>query len=276
MRLPEHWQERLFVLNAQLGAPMGNIMPNKNQHTFSGLQDIYNAARPTYPVQSIAKLASLITADNAEILDIGCGTGILTRQLKTALPKAHIQGCDINADMISKAKQSSTNIDYFENIAEDLPFENGTISLITVGQAVHWFDRPKFYTEVKRVLKQDGILALIENNRSWQTDAFFSKYEDLLEAHSPKYSRHYRNSDYMAEMKETDFQNVTTHENVWQRVMTETQFIDMSCSSSKMAAARKATDDKVLDELKELISEYVDADGKLNIDYITRIVYGTT
>lgn len=176
--------------------------------------------------------------------------------------------------MVSKAKQSSTDIHFFENIAEDLPFDDNHFNLITVGQAVHWFDRPKFYPEMARVLNKGGILALIENNRSWQTDEFFAKYEDLLEAHSPNYSRHYRNTDYMGEMTAAGFKAVTAHETIWQRVMTKGEFIDMSCSSSKMAAARKATDDKVLEELKQLIAEYVGDDGKLTIDYVTKIIYG--
>lgn len=249
-------------------------MSNENQHIFSGLQDVYDAARPIYPAESINKLSSFITTKTAEILDIGCGTGILTRQLKQAMPEANIQACDINADMIAKAKQSSTDIHFFENIAEDLPFENDKFNLITVGQAVHWFDRPKFYPEMQRALKLGGILALIENNRSWQTDEFFEKYEDLLEVHSPNYSRHYRDSDYMAEMTESGFKKVTSHKTIWRRVMSETEFIDMACSSSKMDAARKATDDKVLDELRMLIARYKDVKGNLNIDYVTRIIYG--
>ncbi|MBL1419261.1 MAG: methyltransferase domain-containing protein [Alphaproteobacteria bacterium] len=249
-------------------------MSHSNTHTFSGLQDIYDAARPTYPAESLTKLKALINSGSAEIIDIGCGTGILTRQLQAAMPEANIQGCDINADMISKAKQSSSGIKFFENIAEDLPFDDDQFNLITVGQAVHWFDRPKFYPEMMRVLKKGGVLALIENNRSWQTDAFFAKYEDLLEAHSPNYSRHYRDTDYMAEMADAGFKDVTAHESIWQRVMSAAEFTDMSCSSSKMAAARKATDDAVLGELRKLIAEYVDADGKLAIDYVTKIIYG--
>lgn len=249
-------------------------MSHSNTHTFSGLQDIYDATRPTYPAESLAKLKLLINSGSAEIIDIGCGTGILTRQLQATMPKANVQGCDINADMIAKAIQSSDGIHFFENIAEDLPFDDDHFNLITVGQAVHWFDRPKFYSEIVRVLKKGGVLALIENNRSWQTDEFFAKYEDLLEAHSPNYSRDYRNSDYMAEMIEAGFKDVTAHESIWQRVMTEAEFVDMSCSSSKMAAARKATDDGVLAELKQLIAEYVDAGGKLTIDYVTKIIYG--
>lgn len=249
-------------------------MPHQNKHTFSGLQNIYDAARPAYPAQSIDKLASFINTGDAKILDIGCGTGILTRQLKAALPDANIQGCDINADMIAKAKQSSVGIYFFETTAENLPFDNCEFDLITVAQAVHWFDRPIFYPEVIRVLKPGGVLALIENNRSWQSDEFFAKYEDLLEAHSPNYSRHYRDTDYAAEMAEAGFTDVNLHETIWQRTMTKAEFIDMSCSSSKMAAARKATDDGVLDELRTLVGDHADEDGNLTVDYATRIISG--
>lgn len=248
---------------------------HNNTHTFSGLQDIYDAARPTYPAASLAELASFVSQANPEVLDIGCGTGILTRQLKAAMPDANIQACDINADMIAKAKQSNSDIHFFENIAEDLPFDDNSINLITVGQAVHWFNRPKFYPEMLRVLTKGGTLALIENNRSWQTDKFFAKYEDLLEAHSPNYSRHYRDTNYAAEMTDAGFKNTATYETIWQRIMTAAEFIDMSCSSSKMAAARKATDDGVLAELKTLIAEYVDNKGNLTIDYVTKIISGT-
>lgn len=247
---------------------------HNNTHTFSGLQDIYDAARPTYPTDSLIHLTSFVSSESVKILDIGCGTGILTRQLKQAMPNANIQGCDINADMIAKAKQSSIDIHYFENVAEELPFGDDHFNLITVAQAVHWFDRPKFYPEVLRVLKKGGTLALIENNRSWHTDEFFAKYEDLLEAHSPDYSRHYRDTDYVAEMTKSGFRNVSTRETIWQRVMSKAEFIEMSCSSSKMAAARKATDDEVLVELQTLIAKYADKTENLTVDYVTRIVSG--
>ena len=45
--------------------------------------------------------------------------------------------------------------------SEVLNYEEGTVDLITVCQAVHWFDIPKFYKEVDRVLKPSGVLAVI-------------------------------------------------------------------------------------------------------------------
>ena len=70
------------------------------------------------------------------------------------------------------------------------------------------------------------------------------------------------------------FEKIDLHEVIWQRAMTKAEFIDMSCSSSKMAAARKATDDRVLDELRALVGRHTDKAGKITVDYVTRIVSG--
>lgn len=48
--------------------------------------------------------------------------------------------------------------------AEDLPFESGTVDLITAMTAAHWFDRPRFFKEADRVLKPGGCLALLSSS----------------------------------------------------------------------------------------------------------------
>ena len=46
--------------------------------------------------------------------------------------------------------------------AEEMPFlSSNSVDLVTCAQAIHWFDREKFYTEVKRVLNKNGVLAVI-------------------------------------------------------------------------------------------------------------------
>lgn len=46
-----------------------------------------------------------------------------------------------------------------ENFAEDLQLADSSVDLVTVAQAVHWFDMPAFYNQCRRVLKPDGVLA---------------------------------------------------------------------------------------------------------------------
>lgn len=63
-------------------------------------------------------------------------------------------------------KTKNIKLDYGFRVspAEQLPFENETVDLITTAQAVHWFDLSKFYPEVKRVLKTNGVLAIYGYN----------------------------------------------------------------------------------------------------------------
>ena len=66
--------------------------------------------------------------------------------------------------MIEQAKSSSTeypNVTFHESAAERLPFINdGVVDMVVAGQAAHWFDYPKFFPEMKRILRKSGTLAL--------------------------------------------------------------------------------------------------------------------
>ncbi len=243
---------------------------------FSNLQDDYNIARPNYPNAALDYLKNCLgDAQGLNLLDVGCGTGIFTRQLATMFMDSKIQGCDINADMISRAREIlSPKTDFKVSIAEQLPFPDLEFHLITVAQAVQWFDRPLFYVEAMRLLKPGGILALIENNRVWQNCDFLSDYETLLEKYSIDYSRHYRNHDYAGEMTNYGFDKVSIFEHIWTREMHPDAFIQMSKSSTKMQSAIKAHGQIVVQELVQLIAKYSSSNGTLSIDYVTKLVTG--
>ncbi|CAG8662701.1 17114_t:CDS:2 [Gigaspora rosea] len=71
-----------------------------------------------------------------------------------------VYATDISQVMLFSASHSQ-NIQYLVSAAEDLSqFQDSTLDLMTVGQAVHWFDREKFFNEAWRVLKPSGTLAI--------------------------------------------------------------------------------------------------------------------
>merc|ERR550539_1677916 len=63
--------------------------------------------------------------------------------------------------MIDDANKNNqcSNIEYKFGTAEDLPFEDSSVTLITAGRAIQYFDFPKFFAECKRVLVPGGIVA---------------------------------------------------------------------------------------------------------------------
>ena len=122
---------------------------------FSGHAAIYREARPTYPPELFAWLAQQ-APDRDLVWDVGCGNG----QASVALAAhfAQVVGTDPSANQIAGAERRA-NIDYRVEPGEHSSLADASASLVTVAQALHWFDFDAFYAEVRRVLKPGGIFA---------------------------------------------------------------------------------------------------------------------
>jgi len=124
---------------------------------FSAQAKLYASFRPHYPAALYTFLFSqLKNFDHAA--DLATGNGQVAVQLAMKFKKVY--ATDISSKQLSEAPQLS-NIIYKTEAAESTSFDNNYFDLITVAQAIHWFDFEKFYTEVKRILKKDGIIAVI-------------------------------------------------------------------------------------------------------------------
>uniref|UniRef100_A0A674P8X2 Zgc:162396 n=1 Tax=Takifugu rubripes TaxID=31033 RepID=A0A674P8X2_TAKRU len=94
-------------------------------------------------------------------VDLGCGTGQTTRLLA---PHFQVVGIDVSETQLEQARAvlSCPNITYRKGTAEDLPFPDGSVDLITASSAAHYFDESKFMAEANRVLKPGGCIALMD------------------------------------------------------------------------------------------------------------------
>jgi SAM-dependent methyltransferase len=122
---------------------------------FSGHADIYREARPTYPAELFSWLAQQ-APDTELALDVGCGNGQATVSLAEHFKR--VIGTDPSANQIAQAEPRA-NIEYRVEPAEQSSLAHASVSLVSVAQALHWFDHPRFYVEVKRVLKPGGVFA---------------------------------------------------------------------------------------------------------------------
>ncbi|XP_042229775.1 putative methyltransferase DDB_G0268948 isoform X3 [Homarus americanus] len=93
-------------------------------------------------------------------IDVGCGSGQSTHILSPHFTS--VTGLDISQAQITEATKLGTGTNVFFKVsgAEKLPFSECSLQLVTAGQACHWFDLPKFYEEVDRILVPGGVLAL--------------------------------------------------------------------------------------------------------------------
>ena len=116
----------------------------------------YALFRPEYPPELARSLAELTTQRRA--VDVGCGTGQLTTQLAAHFDD--IIGVDPSAEQIANAK-AHPRVRYLIAAAEQIPLEDSAVDLITAAQAAHWFDRPAFYAEARRLAAPNAVIALI-------------------------------------------------------------------------------------------------------------------
>lgn len=254
-----------------------------NASPYEGLANSYNDARPSYPDVAIADLSGL----SGLAADIGAGTGIFTRQLATLLPRAKVVGIEPSVDMRRMAQSASDhldNISFLAGSAEELPFADSAVKLMTVATAVHWFDRPVFYAEAFRCLEPGGRLVILQNIRRWWASEWLAAYEDLHESTVDGYRRgtypsfdgQYRSIDAAAELTAHEqVSSVTTRDFEWRTVLSEADFVRFSLSSTITQRGVAAIGEAAyLDRLTQLVQTHA-KDGVMLIDYVTRVVTAT-
>jgi SAM-dependent methyltransferase len=122
---------------------------------FSGHADDYKAFRPAYPPELFAYLASLVSTDE---LVWDCGTGNGQAAIDLAGHFARVFATDASPEQLRQA-EPHPRVEYAVAPAERCPLPDLSVNLVTVAQALHWFDLEKFYNEVRRVCKPGGFLA---------------------------------------------------------------------------------------------------------------------
>ncbi|HKV97340.1 MAG TPA: class I SAM-dependent methyltransferase [Gammaproteobacteria bacterium] len=131
------------------------MQPDSFKDHFSGHAAAYADARPRYPVELFQWLATL-TAQHALAWDCGTGNGQAALGLAEHFKK--VIATDPSKEQIANAFPHA-HVEYRVAAAASPGLDHHSVDLVTVAQALHWFDLPKFYAQLKRVLKSDGAIA---------------------------------------------------------------------------------------------------------------------
>ena len=124
---------------------------------FSNQASEYSKFRPTYPPELIEHIVSFV-GKRSMALDVATGNGQVAKKLADYFQTVY--ATDISENQLLHAKQL-LNVIYKKMPAETTDFEENQFDLITVAQAVHWFDFDRFYPEIYRILKPNGIFAIL-------------------------------------------------------------------------------------------------------------------
>jgi SAM-dependent methyltransferase len=122
---------------------------------FSGVANRYADFRPHYPAELFDYLATLVP-QNSLVWDCACGNGQATRDLAGRFDR--VIATDASREQIASAIPHP-KVEFRVASAEQSGLTDGSVGLITVAQALHWFDLERFYAEAKRVFRPGGVLA---------------------------------------------------------------------------------------------------------------------
>jgi len=123
---------------------------------FSGHAADYSTFRPSYP-HSLYRWLAGACQEHDRAWDCATGNGQAARGLADFF--ARVDATDASPEQIGNATGDST-VRFRVAAAEESGIPGGSIDLVTVAQALHWFDLEKFYAEVYRVLKPGGMTAV--------------------------------------------------------------------------------------------------------------------
>lgn len=146
----------------------------------------YARGRPYFHPLVVGRIARFLNLNRPvhTVLDVACGTGHSSIALTEIA--SWVVGVDTSVEMLDRATLDDY-IEYVEAMAEDQPFDAGFFDLATVSSAFHWFDRTRFLSEARRVLRPFGWLVVYDNFflgrmkenvefERWHRDLYLNRY----------------------------------------------------------------------------------------------------
>lgn len=148
---------------------------------FTSLAEDYARHRPGYPTEVLDELRLVCgLRPGWAVADIGSGTGNLARLFLAAGHR--VTAVEPNREMREWAERSFADYEGYlslDGTAEDIPIDSTSIDLITVGQALHWFDIDRARAEFERILRLGGWVAVMWNERTSSRSVFDDEYTSL-------------------------------------------------------------------------------------------------
>ncbi|MGC2191021.1 MAG: class I SAM-dependent methyltransferase [Candidatus Dormiibacterota bacterium] len=220
----------------------------------------YERGRPDYPPAAVGWLASRLGVGPGKlVVDLGAGTGKLTRQL---LPYgARLVALEPVKEMAAELERAVVGVEVLAEAAASTSLASGSVYAATAGQSFHWFaDQPSLH-EIHRILRPGGRLGLVWNRRDLRSQLWraVSELTDPLRKGSPDQStgewrRHLQSSRLFGPLESRAF----SHE----QLATPEQLVDRVMSLSFVAASAQPVQERLGQRMVELAAEYQSRPGQ--------------
>lgn len=240
---------------------------------FSSRVGHYARCRPSYPSEVIEILRQECgLASDSVVADVASGTGIFTRALLENGNRVY--GVEPNDAMRKVGEEYLASYRKFTSVcgtAENTTLPNASVDLVTAAQAAHWFDGERALEEFRRILKPEGYLVLIWNDRRKDAAPFDREYEQLLEKYGTDY----------AEVKRRDNASMQFFGLIPHQTRTLRNFQDFDypslegrlLSSSYTPQEGHPSHGPMLAELRRIFDAH-QSTGMVRMEYETRLYFG--
>jgi SAM-dependent methyltransferase len=232
---------------------------------FDEQAEAYDLFRPTYPDAVIDELLGPVPA-GLDVLDVGCGTGIASRQI--AERGAKVLGVELGPRMAEIARGHGVEVEIAAFEAWDAA--GRTFDRVTSAQAWHWLDLPIATAKAASVLRPGGMLGLIWNAGCQPddlADALEGVYESVVPPGSHRLFRGYaanRLSDFKTGLDSEidavsavpDFGAPTEKWFPWTRVYQREEWLDQLVSRSDHAALEPAVRGSLFEAIGAAIDDH--------------------
>jgi len=228
--------------------------------SFESVADLYERARPEYPSEAVEWLAErLDLRDGRTVLDLGAGTGKLTRALVPT--GARLVAVEPGERMLAELRRTLPDVEALIGAAEAIPLPDASVDAITMGQAFHWFRHDEAIPELRRVLRPHGGVALIWNTR----DHDHPLQREIREVIAPLVPVR-REAHDTSRLEESGlFQDVEERRFPWHQQLDADAVVARIGSVSFVAAASPEQQREVERQLRELVGA-----GVVDFHYVTR------
>jgi SAM-dependent methyltransferase len=219
--------------------------------SFGAAADVYERSRPGYPD---AAVDWLLPKGARTVLDLGAGTGKLTRSLVAR--GLEVVAVEPLAEMRASLAAALPEVNAVAGTAEEIPLPDASVDAITVAQAWHWVDAEKATAEAARVLRPGGTLGLIWNRRDERID-WVRRIGEVMGSGD-------------AELIELDgieigppFGPTESFVTEWERPMDADLLVEMAASRSYIITATSRRRREILDSVRRV----VEADPHLGTEF---------
>jgi len=230
-------------------------------NSFGPAAEIYERARPSYPDDA---LTWLLPTGRPRVVDLGAGTGKLTRQI-------HARGLSVTAvdpsdAMLTQLRRAVPGVPAVLGSAESIPLPAGSADAVVVAQAWHWVNPARAVPEIARVLSPGGTLGLIWNVRDDGAD-WVRRLGEIIG--SEDHNRAGQIGPPFAASKRARFR--------WTQVLGPERLVDLVASRSRIILLPPDERAAVLSEVRRLMATHPDLVGRTEYElpYITECTRAT-